>query len=57
MNSDPHRHHTAHAHHHPGHIHPPAATGLSLLRLSVWQRLGIAAGLAALVWLAAYWAL
>ncbi len=57
MNSGPHRHHTAHAHHHPGHIHPPAATGLSLLRLSVWQRLGIAAGLAALVWLAAYWAL
>jgi hypothetical protein len=57
MNSGPHRHHTAHAHHHPGHIHPPAATGLSLLRLSVWQRLGIAAALAALVWLAAYWAL
>jgi hypothetical protein len=51
------RHHTAHAHHHPGHVHPPASTTMSLLRLSVWQRLGIAAGLAALIWLAAYWAL
>jgi hypothetical protein len=49
--------HTAHAHHHPGHIHPPAATAMSLLRLSAWQRLGIAAVLAALLWLAAYWAL
>ena len=50
-------HHTAHAHHHPGHLHPPAAIGMSLLRLSVWQRLGGAVVLAALVWLAAYWAL
>lgn len=49
--------HSAHAHHHPGHIHPPAAIGMSLLRLSVGLRLGIAAALAALVWLAAYWAL
>jgi hypothetical protein len=30
---------------------------MSLLRLSAWQRLGIAAVLAALIWLAAYWAL
>jgi hypothetical protein len=55
--SSSHSHHTAHAHHHPGHIHPPAAIGMSLLRLSVGQRLGGAAVLAALVWLAAYWAL
>jgi len=61
MSNDPsrgsHSHHTAHAHHHAGQIHPPASTTLSLLRLSVWQRLSIAGGLAALVWLAAYWAL
>jgi hypothetical protein len=50
------RHHTAHAHHHPGHAHPPAAAGLSLLRLSVWQRLCIAAALIALMWLAVLWA-
>jgi hypothetical protein len=52
-----HSHHTAHAHHHPGHIHPPAPVAMSLLRFSVWQRLGLAAGLIALSWLAAYWAL
>ena len=55
--SSGHSPHTARAHPHPGHVHPPSAIGLSLLRLSVWQRLGGAAVLAALVWLAAYWAL
>jgi hypothetical protein len=49
-------HHTAHAHHHPGHAHPPAAAGMSLLRLSVGQRLCIAAALIALMWLAVLWA-
>ncbi len=29
----------------------------SLLRLSVWQRLGIAGGLIALIWLSVYWAM
>jgi hypothetical protein len=52
-----HSHHTAHAHHHAGHAHPPAAAGMSLLRLSVWQRLGIAAVLVALMWLAVLWAM
>jgi hypothetical protein len=30
---------------------------MSLLRLSVWQRLGIAAVLVALMWLAVLWAM
>jgi hypothetical protein len=47
---------SAHHHHHPGHIHPPAAAAPSLLRLSAIQRLGIAAALIALIWLAVYWA-
>ena len=49
----------AHPHHHrhPGHTHPPAAVAPSLLRLSVVQRLGIAAGLIALIWLTVYWAM
>ena len=29
----------------------------SLLRLSVWQRLGVAGVLIALIWLAVYWAM
>jgi hypothetical protein len=50
-------HHDAHHHHHPGHVHPPATVHPSLLRLSVARRLGLAAGLIALVWLAAFWAI
>jgi hypothetical protein len=46
-----------HHHHHPGHTHPPAAVMPSLLRLSVWQRLGVAGGLIVLIWLAVYWAM
>jgi len=49
-------HHGPHHHHHPGHAHPPAAVHPSILRLSVLQRLGYAAGLIALVWTAAFWA-
>jgi hypothetical protein len=30
---------------------------MSLLRLSVWQRLGIAAVMVALIWLTAMWAI
>jgi hypothetical protein len=54
MSSGP---HTAHAHHHPGHSHPPARAGLSLLRLSVAQRLAIAAALSALIWAGVYLAM
>lgn len=53
MPSAPHPHH----HHHPGHAHPPAAVTVSLLRLSAVQRLGLAAALIALVWLAVVWAI
>jgi hypothetical protein len=49
-------HHSTH-HHHPGHVHPPASVHLSILRLSVLQRLGFTAGLIALVWAAAFWAM
>jgi len=50
-------HHSAHAHHHPGHVHPPAAAAMSLLRLSVARRLAAAFGLIALIWLAVFWAI
>jgi hypothetical protein len=47
-----------HHHHHPhGHAHPPAAIGPSILRLSVLQRLAVAAVLTALVWTAVLWAM
>jgi hypothetical protein len=48
-----HRHH----HHHPGRLHPPAAIAPSILRLSVMQRLAVSAGLIALLWAAAFWAM
>ena len=44
-------------HHHPGRGHPPAALAPSILRLSLWQRLAVAAGLSAVVWLAVVWAM
>lgn len=50
-------HHHGHHHHHAGHAHPPAAVRPSILRLSALQRLGIAGGLIALLWLAAFWAM
>jgi hypothetical protein len=55
MNAHDHTHHSHH-HHHPGHGHPPAAASLSLLRMSVASRLGIAAALIAVLWLGVYWA-
>jgi hypothetical protein len=55
MNAHDHAHHHPH-HHHPGHSHPPAAASLSLLRMSVAGRLGIAAALIAVLWLGVYWA-
>ena len=42
----PHPHHQ----HRPGHGHPPAAVSPSILRMSVVQRLAIAAALIALLW-------
>jgi hypothetical protein len=51
--------HSDHSHHHhpPGQGHPPATIAPSLLRLSVAERLGLAALLAALVWAAVLWAM
>jgi hypothetical protein len=50
-------HHHDHHHHHPGHVHPPADVAPSILRLSVPQRLAVAAALIAVIWLAAFWAM
>ncbi|MBN8964948.1 MAG: hypothetical protein J0H89_06100 [Rhizobiales bacterium] len=50
--SEPHRHH-----HPPGQGHTPAAAGASLLRLSVWQRLAVAAVAVAVLWAATFWAM
>jgi len=46
-----------HPHHHPGQGHPPAAISPSILRMSVVQRLGIAAALIVLLWGAVLWAM
>ena len=46
------------AHHHPPGRHPmPAAIAPSILRLSLAQRLGVAAVLIALLWGVVLWAL
>jgi hypothetical protein len=49
----------AHPHHqhNPGHAHPPARATLSLIRLSVAQRLALAGAPIALIWLAVFWAM
>ena len=48
---------TEHRHHHhlPGHAHPPAAIGPSILRLSVFERLAFAGVLTVIVWVAVIW--
>ncbi|MGI8525764.1 MAG: hypothetical protein ACR2K5_06215 [Pseudolabrys sp.] len=46
-----------HHHHHPGGSHPPAALAVSILRLSVLQRLTLAAAAIVVLWVAAFWAL
>jgi hypothetical protein len=38
-------------------MHPPALAQPSLLRLSALQRLAVAGGLIAVLWLAAIWAM
>jgi hypothetical protein len=43
-------------HHHGGVPHPPPEIGLSLLRLSATQRVGVAGALIALIWAAFLWA-
>ena len=46
-----------HPHHHsPGEAHPPSPISLSLLRMSAWERLAIAAVVVALLWGTAIWA-
>ncbi len=52
-----HSHHDDHHHHHPGHAHPPAALQASILRLSASQRLGVAAIVILVLWIAAFWAM
>ena len=47
--------HHGHHHHDPGHAHPPAGVAPSILRLSALERLGVAAGLIALLWAAVFW--
>ncbi len=39
------------------HHHAPPAIGPSVLRLSVWQRLGYAAGAVVVLWAAVLWAM
>jgi hypothetical protein len=50
MPTNVHRHH-----HHPGEGHPPASISPSILRMSVPERLAIAAVLIAVVWGAVFW--
>jgi len=52
-----HDHYGHHHHHDPGHAHPPAGVAPSILRLSALERLGVAAGLIALLWAAVFWAM
>jgi hypothetical protein len=52
-----HHHHGHHHHHHDGDMHPPATARASILRMSALERVGFAAGLIALLWAAAFWAM
>lgn len=50
--------HASHRHHHhPDRAHPPATVHLSILRLSLGQRLLIAGTVIVVLWLAAFWAM
>jgi hypothetical protein len=45
-------------HQHPvGHRHQPASVSPSILRLSAWERLGAAAILIGVLWVAVHWAM
>jgi hypothetical protein len=52
-----HVHHPQHHHHPPGQGHPPAAVSPSILRMSILERLTVAAALIALLWGAVVWAM
>jgi hypothetical protein len=49
--------HPQHHHHPAGQGHPPASISPSILRMSVLERLAIAAALAAALWAAVIWAM
>jgi hypothetical protein len=55
--TDGHRHEHDHHHDHPGTVHPPDPLHPSILRLSAVERLALAAGLLAVMWLAVVWAM
>jgi hypothetical protein len=46
-----------HQHRHPGRGHPPASVSPSLLRMSVLERLSVAAALLVPLWAAVFWAM
>jgi hypothetical protein len=46
-----------HHHHAPGHAHPPASVSPSILRLSAWERLSVAAVIIVVLWGAVAWAI
>jgi hypothetical protein len=46
-----------HHHHNPDDTHPSPALAPSLLRMSAWERLAVALAVAAVLWLAVWWAL
>jgi hypothetical protein len=52
-----HHHDTTHHHHDSGVAHPAGHVAPSLLRMSVVERLGIAAIAAVLLWGAVWWAI
>jgi len=54
--SHTHSHHHHH-HHPPGVGHPPATVAPSILRMSLFERLGIAMVLIAVLWGAVFWAM
>jgi len=46
-----------HHHHDPDRVHPSPAVAPSLLRMSALGRLAAAVGVAAVLWLAVWWAM
>jgi hypothetical protein len=46
-----------HHHHQPGQGHPPASISPSILRMSVLERLAVAAVLIVVLWGAVFWAM
>jgi hypothetical protein len=49
--------HQPQQHHHPGQGHPPASISPSILRMSVLERLAVAAALIVVLWGAVIWAM